>query len=321
MALEDGVMPNGEGVLPQYEGKSTEKLWEEYSGYHEVDPKKKVNKPQEREKKVRHHRKPLTQIIDETLGKDSEGKQRESLDHVESEAQKKKHAAAIVTKIAHEHYKTDDTNAKRPNEDRIRQFLQLSGANVTYEDLLKHIMDLPDLRYDQLPEQSPLKRIIDYTSTYKVPEGRKIFPRLTVMENLKLGAYLVNNQTQILEDIEKAFKLFPILKERLTQLGGTLSGGEQQMLAISRALMSRPKLLLLDEPSMGIAPLLVEKIFTRLVELNKSGLTMLLVEQNANLALKIANRAYVLETGKVALTGKASELLNDPNIKSAYLGQ
>lgn len=167
-------MPNGEGVVPQYEGKSTKQLWEEFAGYHEVDAKKGVNKPQERERRIRHRRKPLTQIIDETLGKDSEGKQRESLDHVKSEAEKKKHAAAIVTKIAHAHYKTDDPDAKKPNEDRIRQFLQLSGANVTYEDLLKHIMDLPDLRYDQLPEQSPLRRIIDYTSLYKVPEGRKI---------------------------------------------------------------------------------------------------------------------------------------------------
>jgi branched-chain amino acid transport system ATP-binding protein len=157
------------------------------------------------------------------------------------------------------------------------------------------------------------------------PEGRRIFSGLSVKENLEMGAYIRSRKTAedrqaIEEDYEKVFTLFPRLKERLPQLGGTLSGGEQQMLAIARALMQRPELLMLDEPSLGIAPLLVEAIFKALVEINKQGVTILLVEQNAAAALSIAHRAYVLETGHTTLTGSATELANNPKIREAYLG-
>ena len=152
-----------------------------------------------------------------------------------------------------------------------------------------------------------------------VPEGRKIFGNLTVMENLELGAYLRKDKDEIKKDYEDVFKKFPRLKERLKQNAGTLSGGEQQMLAIGRALMSRPKLL--DEPSMGLAPMVVKQIFDTIVEINKSGTTILLVEQNANMALSIANRAYVLETGKIVIKGNANEMLNNESIRAAYLGE
>lgn len=154
-----------------------------------------------------------------------------------------------------------------------------------------------------------------------VPEGRKIFANLTVKENLELGAYLKKNKSEVKSDMEMVFSKFPRLKERKKQIAGTLSGGEQQMLAIGRALMNRPEMLILDEPSMGLAPLVVKDIFDTIVEINKSGTTILLVEQNANMALSIANRAYVLETGKIVLSGKASDLLNDDSIRSAYLGE
>lgn len=154
-----------------------------------------------------------------------------------------------------------------------------------------------------------------------VPEGRKIFGNLTVMENLELGAYLRKDKDEIKKDYEDVFKKFPRLKERLKQNAGTLSGGEQQMLAIGRALMSRPKLLLLDEPSMGLAPMVVKQIFDTIVEINKSGTTILLVEQNANMALSIANRAYVLETGKIVIKGNANEMLNNESIRATYLGE
>jgi len=153
-----------------------------------------------------------------------------------------------------------------------------------------------------------------------VPEGRQIFSRLTVLENLELGAYLRSDKAALAEDFEKIFALFPVLKERLKQSGGTLSGGEQQMLAIGRALMSRPKLLLMDEPSMGVAPLLVAKIFETVQELNSQGLTILLVEQNAKLALKVAKRAYVLEVGAITSEGEAKLLLEDERVQNAYLG-
>ncbi len=154
-----------------------------------------------------------------------------------------------------------------------------------------------------------------------VPEGRKIFANLTVKENLELGAYLKKDKSEIKSDMEMVYSKFPRLKERRKQLAGTLSGGEQQMLAIGRALMNRPEMLILDEPSMGLAPLVVKDIFDTIVEINKSGTTILLVEQNANMALSIANRAYVLETGKIILSGEAHDLLNDESIKSAYLGE
>ena len=155
----------------------------------------------------------------------------------------------------------------------------------------------------------------------QVPEGRKIFPRLTVRENLELGAFSRRRKADLKNEYEYIFSLFPVLAERQAQLGGTLSGGEQQMLAIGRALMSKPTMLLLDEPSMGIAPLLVAKIFETIALLNKNGMTILLVEQNAHAALKLAHRAYVLETGTTTFTGKASELLVDPRVRAAYLGE
>ena len=153
------------------------------------------------------------------------------------------------------------------------------------------------------------------------PEGRRIFPRLTVLENLEMGAYTRNDPKGIAEDLERVFELFPRLKERRNQQGGTLSGGEQQMLAIGRALMARPKLLLLDEPSMGLAPVLVETIFETIVEINKQGTTILLVEQNALMALEVAHRGYVLQTGQIVLEGPAKELAASEMVRKAYLGE
>jgi len=152
------------------------------------------------------------------------------------------------------------------------------------------------------------------------PEGRKIFQRLTVMENLEMGAYARSDLHGIADDLEFAFRTFPRLRERQKQFGGTLSGGEQQMLAIGRALMGRPRVLLLDEPSMGLAPILVQQIFEILREINRQGTTVLLVEQNANMALKLANRAYVLETGNIVLAGLSKEVAASPEVQKAYLG-
>jgi branched-chain amino acid transport system ATP-binding protein len=152
------------------------------------------------------------------------------------------------------------------------------------------------------------------------PEGRKIFNRLTVIENLEMGAYLRSDGT-VGEDIERVFALFPRLKERRAQVAGTLSGGEQQMLAIARALMARPRILLLDEPSMGLAPILVEQIFATVGDINHQGTTILLVEQNAAMALSIAHRGYVLETGTIALHGSAVELQEHPDVRRVYLGE
>jgi len=155
----------------------------------------------------------------------------------------------------------------------------------------------------------------------QVPEGRLIFANLTVKENLDMGAYLRKDKENFAKDLDFIFAIFPRLKERIKQPGGTLSGGEQQMLAISRALMSKPKMLLLDEPSLGIAPLLTKTIFEKIVEINKTlGVTILLVEQNANLALSVANYCYVLETGKIILEGPAKELESNPEVRKAYLG-
>jgi branched-chain amino acid transport system ATP-binding protein len=152
------------------------------------------------------------------------------------------------------------------------------------------------------------------------PEGRGIFPGMSVRENLEMGAYTRRNRAEINEDLDRVFTLFPRLKEREKQVGGTMSGGEQQMLAVGRALMSRPKLLLLDEPSMGLAPMLIQQIFDIVVEINQQGTTVLLVEQNAQQALSRAHRAYVLETGEIVKTGTGAELLTDPSVKDAYLG-
>ncbi len=153
------------------------------------------------------------------------------------------------------------------------------------------------------------------------PEGRKIFPRLTVLENLEMGAFTRNDHDGIRQDIEKAFEMFPILRERQSQAGGTLSGGEQQMLAVARAIMCRPKLLLLDEPSLGLAPMICIKIFDVARELNRQGTTVLLVEQNARMALKLAHRGYVMETGSIVMADRAEVLLNDKRIQDAYLGE
>jgi branched-chain amino acid transport system ATP-binding protein len=154
----------------------------------------------------------------------------------------------------------------------------------------------------------------------QVPEGRRIFPRLTVLENLEMGAFTRKDKTGIRQDLEMVFSQFPILKDRRSQKGGTLSGGEQQMLAIARGLMAKPKLLLLDEPSLGLAPLLVEQIFQIIAGIQKQGVTIFLVEQNALKALKAADRGYVLENGAIVLEGKASELLQNEKVKASYLG-
>ena len=154
-----------------------------------------------------------------------------------------------------------------------------------------------------------------------VPEGRGVFPRLSVAENLAMGAFIRNDKAEIAIDLEKVYGYFPRLKERETQLAGTLSGGEQQMLAIGRALMSRPKLLLLDEPSMGLAPIMVQKIFEVVRAVAADGMTTLLIEQNAKLALQVSQRAYVMESGEISLHGDSADLLEDPKVRAAYLGE
>ena len=176
----------------------------------------------------------------------------------------------------------------------------------------------------QWDDQELLGKSIDKIVTTGIamsPEGRRVFPDMTVLENLKIGAYLRRDKAEIAKDIQWVYSLFPRLEERSWQLAGTLSGGEQQMLAVGRALMSRPKLLLLDEPSLGLAPLVVQDIFSIIREINKQGVTVLLVEQNANMALKIADLAYVLETGTITMSGTGAELLADQRVKEAYLGK
>ncbi len=153
-----------------------------------------------------------------------------------------------------------------------------------------------------------------------VPEGRRVFPNLSVLENLKIGAFARNDEKGIKEDMEWVYTLFPRLQERTWQLAGTLSGGEQQMLAVGRALMSRPKLMMMDEPSLGLAPLIVKDIFNIIKEVNKQGVTILLIEQNANAALHIADTGYVMETGRITMKGTGEELLTNPDVKKAYLG-
>jgi branched-chain amino acid transport system ATP-binding protein len=181
------------------------------------------------------------------------------------------------------------------------------------------------------PRQGHIRFLGEDLSTYKahdivtkgivqVPEGRRIFGRLTVTENLQMGAFTVTDKKQISNNMERVFHLFPRLRERRTQLGGTLSGGEQQMLATGRAMMSDPKLLLMDEPSMGLAPVLVDSIFETIQELNRAGTTILLVEQNARVALQIAHRGYVLQTGEIVLSGSAEDLRNNADVQKSYLG-
>ena len=166
----------------------------------------------------------------------------------------------------------------------------------------------------------PAHKIVEMGMAH-VPEGRRIFQELTVLENLQLGAYTRKNKKEIEETLKKVYARFPRLEERKSQIAGTLSGGEQQMLAIGRALMSHPKIILMDEPSMGLSPLYVNEIFDIIQEINKGGTTVLLVEQNAKKALSVANRAYVLETGKIVLSGDAKELMNNDSVKKAYLGE
>ena len=166
----------------------------------------------------------------------------------------------------------------------------------------------------------PIDKIVT-TGIAMSPEGRRVFPDMTVLENLKIGAYLRKDKAEIQKDIQWVYSLFPRLEERHWQLAGTLSGGEQQMLAVGRALMSRPKLMMLDEPSLGLAPLVVQDIFTIIREINRQGVTVLLVEQNANMALKIADQAYVLETGNITMSGTGAELLVNEKVREAYLGK
>lgn len=164
------------------------------------------------------------------------------------------------------------------------------------------------------------QRIVENGITL-VPEGRRIFPNLTVLENLQIGAYLRSDKDGIAKDIRWIYDLFPRLEERSWQMAGTLSGGEQQMLAVGRALMCRPKVLMMDEPSLGLAPLIIKDIFKIIEEINRQGMTILLIEQNANMALKVADLAYVLETGRITMSGTGRELLENPDIKAAYLGK
>lgn len=180
----------------------------------------------------------------------------------------------------------------------------------------KIVFDGRDLVADRVPAHEVVR-----LGLAQSPEGRKIFSRLTVRENLEMGAFTRRDSDGVKADIEKAFAMFPILRQRQMQPGGLLSGGEQQMLAIARALMARPKLLLLDEPSLGLAPQIVVQIFDVIRELNRQGVSVLLVEQNARMALKVAHRGYVLETGRITFTDRAEVLLNDPRIRAAYLGE
>ena len=173
---------------------------------------------------------------------------------------------------------------------------------------------------DQQLLGKPINKILE-AGIALIPEGRRVFADLTVLENLKIGAYLRHDKSEIEKDIKWIYELFPRLEERNWQLAGTLSGGEQQMLAVGRGLMSRPKMMMLDEPSLGLAPLVVQDIFSIIQEINRQGVTILLVEQNANMALKIADWAYVLETGRITRSGIGAELLADDSIKEAYLGK
>jgi len=190
--------------------------------------------------------------------------------------------------------------------------MTISGVLTPVEgEVLYQGQSITGLRPDKIVQQG----------ICQVPEGRMIFPLLTVSENLDLGAYLRKDKNGVKADLDRVFSLFPVLSDRRGQHGGTLSGGEQQMLAIGRALMARPRLLLLDEPSLGLAPIIVDSIFDIIRQINQDGTTILLVEQNAQVALRFSHRGYVLETGEIALTGKASDLLKNEEVRKAYLGE
>lgn len=207
------------------------------------------------------------------------------------------------------------------------KIVTLIGANGAGKStLLRSIMGLvkPDngkIIYEDKSIYGLNSQQIVETGITLVPEGRRVFSNLTVLENLKIGAYMRNDKDEIAKDIQWIYELFPRLEERSWQFAGTLSGGEQQMLALGRALMCRPKVLMMDEPSLGLAPLIIKDIFNIIQEINKRGMTILLIEQNANMALKIADVAYVLETGKITMSGSGRELLENPDIKAAYLGK
>lgn len=209
------------------------------------------------------------------------------------------------------------------NEGEIVTLIGANGAGKT--TTMQSIMGLIPITHGTVTYQGevinkiPSHKIVKLGMT-QVPEGRRVFQELTVYENLLMGAYTVNDSSAIKKDIEIVYEKFPRLKERYNQIAGTLSGGEQQMLAIGRALMSHPKLLMLDEPSMGLSPILVDQVFDIIKEIHKEGTTILLVEQNANKSLAISDRAYVLENGKIAYSGTGTELLQSDKIKKAYLG-
>lgn len=220
--------------------------------------------------------------------------------------------------------KAVDNISFKVNEGEVVALIGANGAGKT--TILRSISGLIDkekgevIFKDQPIHSLPPHQIVALGISH-VPEGRRVFPLMSVRENLELGAFGRKNRKEIWADMELVYEKFPRLKEREFQPAGTLSGGEQQMLAIGRALMSRPRLLLMDEPSMGLAPMLVQQIFETVKEINKSGTTILLVEQNARMALSIASRAYVLETGEIVLEGEAGELAENPQVKKAYLGE
>lgn len=196
-----------------------------------------------------------------------------------------------------------------------------AGKSSALKGLMGLVSHSGEIRFDGVPMQQRPTHAIVALGLALVPEGRGIFGRLTVAENLFMGAYLRSDQVGIKADLARAYALFPRLEERRAQLAGTLSGGEQQMLAIARAMMGRPRLLLLDEPSMGLAPLMVQKIYQTIALIAEEGVTILLVEQNANLALAVSQRAYVMESGSVSLSGSSSELAKNPQVRAAYLGE
>ena len=207
------------------------------------------------------------------------------------------------------------------------KIVTLIGANGAGKStLLRSIIGLVkvasgEITYNEKKINGLNSQKIVQTGITLVPEGRRVFPNLSVLENLKIGAYMRSDNDEIEKDINWVYELFPRLKERSWQMAGTLSGGEQQMLAVGRALMCRPKLMMMDEPSLGLAPLIIKDIFRIIREINKQGMTILLIEQNANMALKIADKAYVLETGNITMQGTGRELLENPEIAAAYLGK